>query len=740
MRSTAAFIILLLFNSYLYAQDLRNDLYQEKYQLPAGKASGPIKIDGILDEAAWKNAVPVSGFWQKSPVDTALAQRQTEARVTYDDNYIYFGFVNYDTNYYVIQTLKRDVDPGASDAIGIVLDPNNGRTNGFLFTVSAFNVQAEDLLTANTDNEISFSWDNKWFSQTTRQSDHWIAEIAIPFKTLRYDASKKIWGVNFIRTDLKHNEYSTWTRIPVNLQFYDFGYTGALVWEQAPPAAGQNITLVPYLTSGVNSNPEDGVKTHGDFNAGFDAKVALSSNLNLDMTVNPDFSQVDVDQQVTNLTRFDIFFPERRTFFLENADLFSNYGIPPARPFYSRTIGLDKDGNRIPIIAGARITGNLDAKTRIGIMNMQTGKKGDFAAQNYTAFSMTRRVHKRSLIKTYYFDREAFMSAEKKKASPLDRYGRNAGVEGVYSNVKGDWQAWGGWHQSWKYSVHDQSHYLNYGGGYFGRRFYAFINYDGIGTNFYTDMGYVQRIENYDAARDTTIRLGYKSLFASSSYSFFPKKGKISNQRLSTESFIVWNPDGSFNELSLSLHHSIRFQNTSRIDLRLENEDLQLQFPTSFTDYDPLPKGHYKYTQVNAEYRSDSRKPVGFRSSVRVGSFYNGTLKQFQAGLAYRAQPWGNFSVMLETDKLEFPLPYGNATLLLIAPRVEINFSNYFSWTTFMQYNTQENNVNINSRLQWRYKPMSDLFLVYTDNYFDTPFLKNRNRAIVFKMNYWLNL
>ena len=435
-----------------------NSNYQQKYQLKTSKAIDAIKIDGELNEAAWQNAQSIKNFWLKEPVDTGLAHRQTEVKVTYDVNYLYFGIINYDTSFYVIQTLKRDIDPGNGDAVAIMLDPMNGKTNGFIFAVSPYNVQAEDLLTANNP-EINFSWDNKWFSETTRHPDRWIVEIAIPFKTLRYEAGNKIWGLNFVRCDLKNNEYSTWARVPINLEFFDFGYNGALVWDESPPPPGRNISIIPYITGSISSDRENGEKTDGEFNQGFDAKVALSSKLNLDLTVNPDFSQVEVDRQVTNLTRFSIFFPEKRTFFIENADLFTTYGWPGNNPFYSRTIGLDKDGNRIPIYAGLRLTGNIDDKTRIGILNMQTGKKGDFPAQNYTAVSMTRRILKRSIIKAYYFGREAFMNEQQKKDDPLDRYGRNVGLEIGYTSNKGDVQAWYGIHKSWKYGINDKDHF-----------------------------------------------------------------------------------------------------------------------------------------------------------------------------------------------------------------------------------------------------------------------------------------
>ena len=723
-----------------YSQQVNNDNYQEQYQLRIAKATDAIKIDGELNEASWQNAHRIKDFWQKSPVDTGRAQRQTVASMTYDNNFLYIGIINYDTSFYVIQTLKRDVDPGKSDGVGIVLDPVNAKTNGFLFAVNPYNVQAEDLLSATGGGEINFSWDNKWFSQTTRYKDKWIVEIAIPFKTLRYEAGKTKWGINFVRADLKNNEYSTWTHVPVNLQFYDFGYTGSLLWDASPPLPGRNVSVIPYITGSVSANPEDGEKSDGEFNPGFDAKIALSSKLNLDLTVNPDFSQVEVDKQVTNLTRFNIFFPERRTFFIENADLFANYGIPPIRPFYSRTIGLDKDGNRIPIYAGARLSGNLDNRTRIGILTMQTGKKGDFPAQNYSAISVSRSFLKRSIIKAYYMGREAFMSEQKKKDNPLDRYGRNTGFEIGYNNNNGNFQTWYGFHQSWKYGIHTNDHYMYGGASYSVRKFKIVVNSDYVGTNYYTDMGFVQRIENYDAVLDTSIRLGFKDLFTDATYTIFRKHGKISTDKINFNNYIIWNPDRSFNERSTTLRYIFNLKNTSELSIQLINQDVHLLFPTSFTDYDPLPKGNYKFSQLGLKYQSDGRKKFIVEGGFQRGGFYNGRLHQYLLGFKYRVQPWGNFSVAFEQNGLKFPAPYGKRTLFLIAPRIEINFSNSLFWTTFIQYNTQRNNININSRFQWRYKPMSDIFLVYTDNYFSDPFLKNRNRAIVFKMNYWLNL
>jgi hypothetical protein len=203
---------------------------------------------------------------------------------------------------------------------------------------------------------------------------------------------------------------------------------------------------------------------------------------------------------------------------------------------------------------------------------------------------------------------------------------------------------------------------------------------------------------------------------------------------------MVYNPGGGLNERFNRLRYFGFFKNTSSIKVRTDNVDVRLLFPTRFTEKVPLPPAKYLYSQYNVEYGSDARKKIVYSASVRVGKYYGGDFQRYIASLTYRAQPWGNFSLNVESNVLKFDEPYGNAELFLISPRFEINFSNSLFWTTFVQYNTQRNNFNINSRLQWRFKPMSDIYLVYTDNYFVDPFLKNKNKAIVFKANYWLNL
>ncbi|MFM1840387.1 MAG: hypothetical protein RIR47_436, partial [Bacteroidota bacterium] len=582
MRNVILGFLLCIFCVFsLEAQNITE--YQKHFELHITPTNAPIKIDGVLDEPVWSAAGLAKDFHKKYPNDIGEAQSKTEVRFTYDDKNIYFGFKVYDSGAAISQSLKRDIGHDGGDGVGIMLDPLNQKTNGFFFVVSALNVQSEDQLNNSFQDKPSWSWDTKWFSATKDYGTYWIAEIAIPLKSLRFDPAQKHWGINFLRIDAKHNEYSPWTRVPTNFKSYDLGYTGVLHFPASPPKNSSNIILQPYITGNANEDKENGQKIQAAGTTGFDAKVAVNSSLNLDLTVNPDFSQVDVDQQVTNLTRFNIFLPEKRTFFLENSDLFSDFGIPPIRPFYSRSIGLDKDGNRIPILFGARLSGNIDPSTRIGVMDMQTGRQGNYSPENFAAFTVHKRVLKRSSIKTYFLNRENFISEADAKKNPLDRYGRNAGMSFEYSNPTGSVGSWATYNQSFKQGLSSEDKYVEAGFNLSSQHWNYIAVAGNVGKNYYTDMGFVQRIENYDAVRDTSIRVGFKNIFTQLGYQVMPTKGKLGRLTTQIEEYIVFNPDNSMNESNAQFSVRAENKNTSGFEASLSNTTLNLLYPISIT-------------------------------------------------------------------------------------------------------------------------------------------------------------
>ncbi|GAC1428527.1 MAG: hypothetical protein NVSMB7_05370 [Chitinophagaceae bacterium] len=340
-----------------------------------------------MNEPAWQKADSAGQFFMVLPMDTSLAQVHTEVRMTYDSRNLYLLAVCYNERPgpYMVESLKRDFNFQKNDNFILFMDTYNDETNGFSFGANAAGAQWD--ATMYEGGKVDLSWDNQWESVVKNYPDKWVFEAAIPFKSLRYKKGIQQWGINFSRNDLKSSEKSSWAPVPRQFPTASLAYTGTLVWDQPPPEPGMNVSVIPYLLSGVSKDYENKQGTAFKKEAGVDAKIAISSSLNLDLTVNPDFSQVDVDKQVTNLNRYELFFPEKRQFFLENGDQFSNFGYASIRPFFSRRIGLNTH-----IDAGARLSGKLDKNWRIGVMDIQTRAENTTAlpAQNFSVIELQR--------------------------------------------------------------------------------------------------------------------------------------------------------------------------------------------------------------------------------------------------------------------------------------------------------------------------------------------------------------
>ena len=707
------------------------------FQTSIIKAKTTILVDGVLDEADWANSPVAKDFWEKFPDNKKRAETKTEARLTYDDHFLYIGFTCFDSSsHHIIPTLKRDVNYFNGDGIAVLLDPINRQSNAYMFGVSPLGVQSETTL--QSFGEPTFSWDCKWFCEVKQYTDRWTVEVAIPFKMLRYEAGKMEWGINFVRNDLKHGQYHTWTRVPLQFDGIALGFFGTLQWDAPPPVEKSNVTLIPYLLAGASNDFTVNNKTDNVLRVGGDTKWSLNSQLNLDATINPDFSQVDVDEQMTNLSRFSLFFPEKRTFFLENSDVLAELGSPPAsRPFFSRRIGLDADAQRVPIQYGLRLSGNLNKTLRINALNMQTAKTDGQSAYNYSAAAIQQALVGRSFFKLGILNRQAVSSEG--RFSKTD-YARDLSGELSYTSKNNLLDGWLLVHHALQHNVKSQNNYIE-GGLWYHNETWNILSYSGaVGTNYATGMEFFPRLENYDALRDTSIRVGYQHYTTFGGYRIVPKNKKYFNQvNIQSSLQFVWNPNYSLNNRTSDLSNTFQFKNTSELALKVSNEDSRLPFHTSFTDDAPLPPAKYVFTNATVSYKSDIRKKAWIETRMTVGEFYNGKQLSMSAGVNYRQTPWGVFGLRLERYDLQFPEPYNRSLLYLINSKTELSFTKNLIWTTFLQYNTQANNFNINSRLQWRYKPMSDLFIVFTDNHGTLPF-ERTNRALVLKMNYWLNL
>jgi len=727
-------------------------------QLVIKKATGPIVLDGVLDEPDWQSAQVADNWYTNFPVDTVPAEFQTQARVCFNDQFLYVSFYcEDDTTPDLINSLRRDFEYDLNDNVAIVFSPYNDRLNGFFFVVTPAGVQMEGVVSGGGSGDgFNTFWDNKWYSKVVRHPDHWIVEMAIPFKSFRYKSGLKEWNVAFDRADRKHNQKTSWIATPIQFNSASFAYSGQMVWEEPAPPAGANISLIPYIAGGGAvdrqvANPQ----LQTVFNAGFDAKIGITPSLNLDITVNPDFSQVEVDNQVINLTRFEIQLPERRQFFLENSDLLDNAGFPSARPFFSRRVGLVQDSNglfqQVPILYGARLSGSLSPKWRINVLNMQTQQSEQYGlpAQNFTAAAVQRNfgaqssltftgVNKHSLgvteADTVRFFHESIFRPNDNGITQLNRSSRSITADLELLSKDNRW-----YHSSFiSRSFVNYSEATPWAGSAFtrfqNRNWEIFGGGNYIGEGYFAEAGFVPSQRVYP---------GQINAFGNISYNFYPPTPGLIRMGPELNLRQTYIPDGTLTDMDYSLNYGFDFSNTSNFYLSYNYVFQRLTFTFNPIDsdlYTSFQEGEdYDWSVFTVGYSSDRRKLFNFDLEANYGGFYNGTNLNLNGRLTYRYQPYGNVSLQFDYNNVELAEGYGADQLFLIGPRIDLTFTDALFLTTFVQYNSRLDNVLLNARFQWRYQPASDFFIVYTENYL-APNFESKNRALVFKLVYWLNL
>ena len=737
-------LLTILFINILSAQAQK---INESTQYHIKPATGKINIDGNLEDPAWKDTELGGDFWMITPTDTAKAKGKTEFRFTYDENFLYVAAICHESiknKSYIVESLKRDFSFGNNDNLWLVLEPFNDLTNGFVFGTNAAGAQFDGIISEGTN--LNANWDNKWYSSTKYMGDHWVMEAAIPFKTLRYKAGETRWGMNFSRLDLKSNEKSCWARIPKQFFSITLAYTGSLVWDTPPPTPKNNFSIIPYALTGVNKDYAKGTDATIRKDVGVDAKIAVSSALNLDLTVNPDFSQVDVDQQVTNLDRFELFFPERRQFFLENSDLFNNFGFKSIRPFFSRRIGLGS-----PIQFGARLSGKLNNNLRIGLMNMQTDPNSALGkpTQNFSTLVLQQKIFSRSNIGLMFLNKEALNFDENKNVG-YTKYNRNLGFE---YNLASASNLWTGKFLVLKSFTPKATSSTNTTSGddfvqatslsHNGTHWVIQWQHEYVGKNYNAEVGYVPRV-------------GYFKIDPALTYLLYPKSptSKVFVHGPTVESVNYWNTSSKLTDYTNIFAYGIQMKNRSALTLWTAKDYVKLQF--KFNPLNPYTSEYYVANQsehswhsAGFDYVSTSKRLLTYTLSTRVGGYYgDGTRVGITGLVGYRFQPYVSFSVGADYNDIRNVsvansandiISKQSAKFFLIRSKVDITFTNNLYWTTYFQYNEQQKNVNLNTRIQWRYKPASDIFLVYTDNYVPNSF-GIKDRAIVLKMTYWWNV
>ena len=707
----------------------------QQRSLEAGKTTQPVILDGLPNEKDWGLAEPADHFINKWPKDTGLAPLQTMAKLMYDDQNLYVFIKAWiGDKKLVVQSRKRDQNgnPWYSDGVSIVIDPYGTGISGYIFGVNSEGAQF-DGIAANNNADFSV-WDAKWFSVTKKYMDYWAVEMSIPLKSIRFSTEIRKWSVNFIRNDMTNNCFSTWQQVPLAFFGANLSYMGEVTFGESFAKAGFSPVIIPYVNTIVERVPGHSTTS---FKAGGDLKIPLASSLKLDLTINPDFSEAEVDQQVINLTTHSILLPEKRPFFYEANDLSSGLGTDNIRPFVSRTIGIRSNGEAVPLAGGIRISGNITPSLRVSLMDMQSAKIDSQHLQNYFLAVVEKKIINRSSNVKLYFTNVEDMLSSSAKTRFESGFNRVVGAE--FNYVKNDGSK--GFGLKTSQSINPL---YNTDGNYFGIYYSSkakHLSFSGeanrVGQNYIASLGYVPRLYNFDALRDTTVRLGYYQLSSLVEYDMYPAKKKVNMRFFQFIPAIYWYKDGSLSEGNFSFNYGWLTSDRKTFKIAYVHNIVSLPFETSiFPSTGNLEAKFYSFGVAELSYESNFLKSFSWKGDVQLGGYYNGSRISLTGGIKQRFQPWLN----LGTDfNYNYILLNGKSIRpFVINPTVELAFSTKLFFTSFLQYNSLLNNFNLNARFNWRFRPKSDIYLVFNSNYL-TPEYKNIGSVIALKISYQIN-
>jgi len=667
------------------------------------RVSEPIKIDGRLDEPAWSEAEAVTGLRQQEPNEGMAATEKTEVRLLFDEKNIYVGIHAFDseTSRINARELVRDATFSNDDKIEILIDSYHDRRNAYRFAVNPLGTQQDALIT-DEGRDINLSWDAPWISAGSRDSTGWVVEIAIPLTTLRFVEGAEAWGLNIARFIRRKNEEDLWTSWQRSFGLERVSQAGELIGvEEIKRRRLREIK--PYASGGWR----EGVPLIGEpgFDAGVQgkaglevAKIGITPSLTAEFTANPDFGQAEVDTQVVNLTRFSVFFPEKRDFFLENAGIFLFGRAEANQLFFTRRIGLTDDGAPVPIDYGAKVTGKI-GRYNIGFLQVQTRKLGETSSgfgvprQQFTVVRVKRDVLERSYIGAMFVNRQGATSANG------TAYNRGVGVDAEF-NLTDHYQL-----KAFLMGTATPGVRSSFLSGRVDSRFendlWRFITvYEDIGKNFNPEVGFVER----NAIHQYFGQLAYK-----------PRPRFIPHvQQMEFETQIEYYSD-RINRLATrqtELSWETLFKNSSDFFFRpIEYVRDVLTAPFQIRPGIIIPPGTYTFNRPRVSYTSDISKRLVLSGRYKWGDFYSGKRDEITAGATFRPNQHLLFDVSDSFNSVR--LPQGDFTTNLVAGRVNYNFSRKLLTSALVQVNSAARLSAINVRLRYIYRPNSDLFVIY---------------------------
>ena len=704
----------------------------------AVRIAEPLRIDGRLDEAVYSRVQPMSDFIQNEPDEGAPANEKTDVWILFDDENFHIVCRCWETRPERLMANEMRRDNFAivrNDNFAWSFDTFFDRRNGYLFEVNAIGGRIDGQIT--NESQVNTDWNPIWELRTGRFDDGWVVEAAIPFKSLRYGPGREqTWGLQVRRRSRWRNEVSYLTPIPAALSgrgHFQVSLAAALTGLEAPPGS-RNIEIKPYAIADLTSDLSATPAISNDFGGtgGIDLKYGLTQNLTADVTVNTDFAQVEADEQQVNLTRFSLFFPEKREFFLENRGLFA-FGGAGAGPFggdtpvlfYSRRIGLDDTGGvlrEVPIDAGGRMTGRV-GKFSVGVMNIQTGDVPEAAARatNFSVVRLKRDVLRRSSI--------GVIAARRSVSTRGPGSNETYGVDGTFSfhdhlDINTYWaetrtSGFGGDDVSYRAQ-------LDYAGDRYGVQLERLV----VGDDFNPEVGFLRREDferSYGALR------------------FSPRPASIALiRKLSWEGRFdyVTSRQGVLETRQAQGLFGVELENSDQVSVEYTRSYEFLQRPFSITPDLAIEPGDYDFQDVRASFEFGRQRKFSGLVAVQHGGFYSGTKTTYDFGLgggttAGRLELTPRFSLEPGVSVNRIDLREGRFTTTLVTTRTSFTFTPLMFLSALVQYNSVVNSASANLRFRWEYQPGSELFVVYNEqrDTLNPRFPRLENRAFVVKVN-----
>ncbi len=669
----------------------------------AVRTAEPPVIDGMLDEAGWRTAEPLTGFVQADPLEGQPASERTEVRVLYDGNAVYLGVRLHDRNpsEIVITDTRRDSSLSNQDSIKVIFDTFRDRQNGFVFGTNAAGVQY-DAQVRNQGSESS-SWDSSWDVQTQQDDAGWTAEFRIPLRTLRYGPPPQAWGVNFARNIQREREISYWAPMPRQFNLGRLSSAGALGGLEL--ASPRNFKVLPYVVGSANRNFTPGFETRFDGDIGIDAKVGVTPSLNLDLTYNTDFAQVEVDTQQINLTRFNLRFPEKRPFFLENSGMFavgaSASGLTSNGNldlFFSRRIGLDDGGNLVPILGGARLSGKAGGYN-IGVFDMQTDDVAGTPANNFMVARVSRDLPSRSGVGVLFINRTATGGK-----ADSDDWNRTWGLDGRVGI--GEHLTVGGFAARTETpGLTGRDYAWNISSEYDDGKTGLDFDYGIVGEDFNPEVGFLENTLGYRrwyARFDRTMReewitsRGFREFLPHINYTRFDDLD-----------------DGSLQSAALHIDNHWDWENGNFISTGVNGSWEGLDEPFEICPGVVVPPGEHGGLRFMLRSNTDRRKSVFASYRWEIGRLLTGD--QQSHNLSATIRRGGTFALAAAWNIRDIDLPQGAFRTNLGNMRVTYNFTPSVFVQSLIQFNDRSDRWSTNLRFHWLQTAGTGLFVVYND-------------------------